>query len=279
MKRSIALAVALAFLATGIPAFAGTTGGLSGTVTETGSAVPIAGAKITANSPSQLAVAISDAAGHFAFVSLAPDEYTVSVEKTGYEPASFPGVTVFADAQQTLSLAMHKSLTTIASVKSRASSDLVRAGTTSDLYSINAAQQDRVSALGGGGALNSAYSAIASVPGAYVPSNQSGYLQAVHVRGGDSYEVGYEFDGIPVNRAFDNYPSGSLSSLGQLELQVYTGATPSNAEAQGLAGFVNQVIKTGTFPGYATVNAGVGAPASSIRSSRRERSPVTRPRT
>ena len=65
------------------------------------------------------------------------------------------------------------------------------------------------------------------------------------MRGGDSYEVGYEFDGIPVNRAFDNYPSGSLSSLGQLELQVYTGATPSNAEAQGLAGFVNQVIKTG----------------------------------
>jgi Carboxypeptidase regulatory-like domain/TonB dependent receptor len=262
MRRSIALAVALAFLATGIPAIAGTTGGMSGTVTETGSMVPIAGAKVTANSPSQLAIAISDASGHFAFVSLAPDEYTVSVEKTGYESATYPGVTVFADAQQTLSLAMHKSLTTIASVKSRASSDLVRAGTTADLYSVNAAQQERVSALGGGGALNSAYSAIASVPGAYVPSNQSGYLQAVHVRGGDSYEVGYEFDGIPVNRAFDNYPSGSLSSLGQLELQVYTGATPSNAEAQGLAGFVNQVIKTGTFPGYATANAGVGAPAS-----------------
>ena len=109
--------------------------------------------------------------------------------------------------------------------------------------------------LGGGGALNSAYSAIASVPGAYVPANQNGYLQAVHVRGGDASEVGYEFDGIPVNRAFDNYPSSSLSSLGQLELQVYTGATPANAEAQGLAGFINQVIKTGTFPGYATANA------------------------
>ena len=80
------------------------------------------------------------------------------------------------------------------------------------------------------------------------------------MRGGDSYEVGYEFDGIPVNRAFDNYPSGSLSSLGQLELQVYTGATPSNAEAQGLAGFINQVIKTGTFPGYANINPTVGTP-------------------
>jgi hypothetical protein len=262
MQRSLALVIALAFLALGVPAVAGTTGGLSGTVVESGSTAPIAGAKVTATSPSQLAVSVTDAGGHFNFVSLAPDEYTVSVEKTGYESASYPGVSVFADAQQTLQLPLHKSLTTIAKVTSRSSSDLVRAGTTADLYSINASQQDRVSALGGGGALNSAYSAIASVPGAYVPSNQSGYLQAVHVRGGDSYEVGYEFDGIPVNRAFDNYPSGSLSSLGQLELQVYTGATPSNAEAQGLAGFVNQVIKTGTFPGYATLTAGVGAPAS-----------------
>jgi len=262
LKRSLALAVALAFLATGVPALAGTTGGLSGTVTETGGTVPIAGVRITATSPSQLANAVTDASGHFAFVSLAPDEYTLSLDKTGYEPVSYPGVTVFADSQQTLSFSMHKTLTTIANVSSRSSGNLVRPGTTADLYSINSAQQDRVSALGGGGALNSAYSAIASVPGAYVPSNQSGYLQAVHVRGGDSYEVGYEFDGIPVNRAFDNYPSGSLSSLGQLELQVYTGATPSNAEAQGLAGFVNQVIKTGTFPGYASVNVGVGAPAS-----------------
>ena len=155
---------------------------------------------------------------------------------------------------------MHKALKTIAQVSSRSASSLVRPGTTADIYSINAAQQARLSVLGGGSDLNSAYSAVASVPGAYVPSNQSGYLQAVHVRGGDSYEVGYEFDGIPVNRAFDNYPSGSISSLGQLELQVYTGATPAGAEAQGLAGFINQVIKTGTYPGYAEANLAAGSP-------------------
>ena len=187
-------------------------------------------------------------------MSLAPDEYTIALEKSGYDALSYAGVAVLADAQQTLTLTMRLALRTIASVTSRSAASLVRPGTTADIYSINAAQQARTAVLGGGGALNSAYSAIASVPGAYVPANQNGYLQAVHVRGGDAYEVGYEFDGIPVNRAFDNYPSGSLSSLGQLELQVYTGATPANAEAQGLAGFVNQVIKTGTFPAYATAN-------------------------
>jgi Carboxypeptidase regulatory-like domain/TonB dependent receptor len=239
---------------------AGTTGGISGIVTELGTSTPIAGVSVTVTSPSQSATAVTDARGHFAFVSLAPDEYTVSLQKNGYAPNSYAGIAVFADAQQTLALNLRVALRTIANVTSTSGSSLVRSGTTADIYSINAAQQARTAVLGGGGALNSAYSAIASVPGAYVPANQNGYLQAVHVRGGDASEVGYEFDGIPVNRAFDNYPSGSLSSLGALELQVYTGATPSNAEAQGLAGFVNQVIKTGTFPGYATLNASAGTP-------------------
>lgn len=258
IARLLAAAFALALFAFCVPAVAGTTGGLSGTVADAGG-TPLAGVRVSVVSPSQTASTTTDAGGHFAFVSLQPDDYSVSLDKQGYEPVALAGVAVFADAQQRLTFQMKRALATIAHVSAQSASGLVRAGTTADLYSINAAQQERTSALGGGGNLNTAYSAIASVPGAYVPANQSGYLQAVHVRGGDSYEVGYEMDGIPVNRAFDNYPSGSLSSLGQGELQVYTGATPANAEAQGLAGFINQVIKTGTFPGYASMDAGVGS--------------------
>ncbi|MBV8117135.1 MAG: TonB-dependent receptor, partial [Candidatus Eremiobacteraeota bacterium] len=253
-------ALVLCPLAFAVRASAGTTGGLSGTVTEAGTSAPIAGVRVTVTSPSQTVSAFTDAGGRFHFVSLAPDEYVATLEKSGYEPISYPGIAILADAQQTFSFSMRKSLKTIAQVASRAASNLVRPGTTADVYSINAAQQQRLSVLGGGGNLNSAYSAISSVPGAYVPSSQAGYNQAVHVRGGDAYEVGYEFDGIPVNRAFDNFPSGSLSSLGQLELQVYTGATPAGAEAQGLAGFINQVIKTGTFPGYAETDLAAGSP-------------------
>jgi hypothetical protein len=258
LQRMTLLAIALAILPKAT--FAGTTGGLSGTVVDAETHAPIGGVKVTAISPSQTVAGFTDSSGHFAFVSLAPDEYTVTLEKTGYDSLSYAGASVFADAQQTLSFSMRKTLKTIANVTSRSASSLVRPGTTADLYSVNAEQQQRLNVLGGGSDLNSAYSAIASVPGAYVPANQAGYLQAVHVRGGDSDEVGYEFDGIPINRAFDNYPSGSISSLGQLELQVYTGATPAGAEAQGLAGFINQVIKTGTFPGYATALVAAGSP-------------------
>ena len=82
----------------------------------------------------------------------------------------------------------------------------------------------------------------------------------MHIRGGDYDQVGYEFDGVPVNRSFDNYPSSSASSLGNAEVQVYTGATPANAEGAGLAGYINQVIRTGTYPGFANGQLGIGTP-------------------
>jgi hypothetical protein len=257
--RAFAAFLCAALVSNGM-AFAGTTGSLTGTVVDSASGAPIAGVRVTAVSPTQEASATTDAGGHYAFLSLAPDEYTLSAERDGYDKGQISGVAVFADATQVVTISLHKTLRTIASVISRSSAALVRPGTTADVYSINAAQQARTSVLGGGGNLNSAYSAIASVPGAYVPTNQNGYNEAVHVRGGDSSEVGYEFDGIPINRGFDNYVGGGESSLGQLELQVYTGATPADAEAQGLAGFINQVIKTGTYPGYGAATLSLGTP-------------------
>ncbi|MDQ6930460.1 MAG: TonB-dependent receptor [Candidatus Eremiobacteraeota bacterium] len=240
---------------------AGTTGRLDGTVTQAAGGAPVANAKVTTTSPSQTTITQTDGAGHFVFISLAPDTYSVVVEKEGYLPSSQGGVSVFADATQSVTISMETSLKTIGTVTARAAGNLVKSGTTADVYSINAATQDKISALGGGGGLNNAYSAIASVPGAFVPLNQQGYFQTVHIRGGDYDQAGYELDGVPVNRSFDNYPSGGASSLGQQELQVYTGASPATSEGQGLAGYINQVIKTGTYPGFSSISAGIGAPA------------------
>ncbi len=259
-RAALAVVLLVSMLCQGTWALAGTTGGLSGTVTDAQSNAPISGAKVTVSSPSQTATSTTDSAGHFAFLSLAPDTYTVAVEHAGYEPISVPGNPVFADTVQRVGVRMATQLKTIATVRTQGAGSLVRSGTTADVYAINSATQEKVSGVGGGGGLNSAYSAIATVPGAYVAGNQSGYFQTVHIRGGDFDQVGYEFDGVPINRSFDNYPSGAASSLGQQEVQVYTGAAPSNSESQGLAGFINQVIKTGTSPGFADGQLGIGTP-------------------
>ncbi|HLY03259.1 MAG TPA: TonB-dependent receptor [Candidatus Cybelea sp.] len=248
------------FICQGTWALAGVTGGLTGVVVDSDSGAPIAGAIVTATSPSQVATVTTDASGHFGFLTLAPDTYTITAQKSDYDSHSLPGQVVFADTVQTVSVRLTKLLKTIARVTSAAAGSLVKSGTTADIYSINAATQRATSALGGGGNLNSAYSAISTVPGAYVVPNQSGYYDTVHIRGGDFDQVGYEFDGVPVNRSFDNYPSGAASSLGNAEVQVYTGANPANSEGQGLAGYINQVIRTGTFPGFADGQLGIGTP-------------------
>jgi hypothetical protein len=268
LRRSLSSLIAcmtlVAMLCQGTWVLAGTTGTISGTIIDTATNKPLAGAKISATSPSQNASVTSDAQGHYTFLSLVPDTYVLSVEFSGYDSSVVSGVTVQADQTRVVPLNLTKSLTTIATVHTRSASALVKPGTTADVYSISATQQDKLAAVGGGGNLNSAWSAIATVPGVFVLPGQSGYIGAsptISIRGGDYTQIGYEIDGVPVNRAFDNYPSGPASSLGQGELQVYTGGSPANAEANGISGFINQVIRTGSYPGFSNADLGIGGPA------------------
>lgn len=258
-RTSVALLLLVAFLFQGTWALAGTTGSLGGNVTDE-SGKPIANVKVTASSPSQTTSTQTDGAGHFILLTLAPDTYTLSAEKTGYTSTSITGATVFADQVQNVAISMHGALKTIANVTSRSSGSLVKSGTTSDVYSVNAATQAAVASLGGGGNLNSAYSGIYSVPGVTSSIGNYGFGQVFYIRGSNYNQVGYEFDGVPVNRAFDNYNGTSLSSLGQQELQVYTGAAPAGSSTATVGGYINQVIKTGTYPGFGTANVGIGSP-------------------
>src|ERR1700676_1840742 len=259
----VAALTLIALVSQGTWVLAGTTGGMNGGVVDENGA-PIQNALVSVASPSQVAHTSSDTSGKFNFLALIPDTYTLSVEKQGNESVSQTGVTVIADQNNTVNVATRRVLRTIGRVTSRAPSSLIKPGTVTDVYSLSSTQQDKIAAIGGGGNLNSAWSAIASVPGVFVLPNQAGYIGAgpsLSIRGGDYDQIGYESDGVPVNRAFDNYPSGPASSLGQQELQVYTGVPPANAEANGLSGFINQVIRTGTYPGFANIDIALGGPA------------------
>jgi protocatechuate 3,4-dioxygenase beta subunit len=102
-RVAVAITISAAFLFQEIWALAGTTGGVVGTVTDE-SGKPVAGAKVTATAPSGTISATTDSAGHFAFLSLAPDTYTMQVEKQGFANQSVTGVVVFADNTQTLAI-------------------------------------------------------------------------------------------------------------------------------------------------------------------------------
>jgi hypothetical protein len=260
LRRSLAAVAFAAFFSGGAIVVAGTTGAIAGVVLSH-AGVPLADAKVYAASPSQSATVATDNSGRFSLLSLVPDTYTITISKAGYETSVTTGISVFADQSQSIHVSLGPALKTIATVTTRSAMDVVKPGTTSDVYSVNATVTKAVQGVGGGGNLNNAYSAIATVPGAFVPPNQQGWNQTVYIRGGNFDQVGYEFDGVPVNRSFDNYPGGTAGTLGQQELQVYAGGGTAGESASGLSGFINQVIKTGTFPGYAGANVGLGAPA------------------
>ncbi len=262
-RALVAVLTLAGLLCQGTMVLAGTTGQLSGVAVDSATNAPLSGAKVTAASPSQVATAVTDAGGHFSFLTLIPDTYTVSIEYPGYQETSISGINIIADNSRTLSFPVAKQLKLIGGATTRAAGSLVKPGTTSDVYSIDATAQAKASVAGGGGTQNSAFSALSTVPGVFVAPGQAGYIGAgpsLSIRGGDYDQIGYEIDGVPVNRAFDNYPSGPASSLGQQELQVYTGGGPASSEAQGLSGFINQVIRTGTYPGFLTGDLAIGGP-------------------
>ena len=261
--RWLKIIPALVLIAAMLPnaARAGTTGGIVGRVYDPATQAPIAGAVVTASSPSQAASATTDASGAYRFLTLAPDTYTLVVSKDGYDSVTQPGLSVFADQVQTFNVPANKTIRTIAHVTSRSAANLIKPGTTADVYSINSAGQKAAGSLIGPGGLSNAYGAIQSAPGVAIDQGEAGWFQMVHIRGGDIDQVGYEMDGIPVNRVYDNAPQTMLASLGSQEVEVYTGGALASADAQGISGYVNQVVKTGTFPGYAEGNLSVGTPA------------------
>jgi hypothetical protein len=196
----IALLAVMVLLCQGTWVLAGTTGSLNGVVSSR-DGTPLAGVKVTASSPSESVSTVTGATGNFSFVSLSPDTYEVTASKDGYDTASQPGVSVFADNNQVVKLQMQATTRTLGHITTTAASALVKAGTTSDVYSVNAATQARVGSLGGGGSLDAAYGAIATTPGVVVIPGQTGWFQTIHMRGGDNDQVGYEFDGVPVLRS------------------------------------------------------------------------------
>ncbi len=256
------LCMVWALLCAGLPsvAFGGTTGVISGRVIDASTRSGIADVLVTASSPSQVERTTTTADGSFTFAALAPDTYAVSTHKAGYADESFAGITVFADNVVSLNITTQEALKTIARVHTRPASDLVKPGTVSDVYSVNASSLQTERNIGGAGDLNQAYAALSAEPGVETGGGQ-GWLQGVYIRGSSFEQTGFEYDGVPINRYTENYQAGTESTLGTQELQVYTGGGPAGSAATGLGGFVNQVIKTGTYPGYADAEFGLGGPA------------------
>jgi len=250
---AFALAIALLFVGlTGSIARAGTTGSITGTITDTTTKKPLANVRVHAASPSQSQSTATNAQGFFVLQNLLPDTYTVSAEISGYQVAVQEGLTVQQDINIPLNLALASALKTIGRVTANSGS-LLKPTQTTDVYNVTGAQLNAAS--GGDNLHKTLYEYVATAPG--VTSN--GFPGLPRIRGGAATDTGYEFDGIPVRERITGLFTSNLSNIGFQNVEVYTGGLTAQNAGNG-TGVINSVVKQGTSPSFGVISLGATFP-------------------
>jgi len=259
----IALLALLVLLVQGTWVLASTTGNIQGKVTDQ-NGNPVADARVSAQSPSQTAASSSGANGFYSILGLSPDTYTVTASKDGYDPSTVFGVTVQADYQATADVKMRQTIKTIGHVTTTAAASVVSRTITGDLYAVSSANMNKYQgAVGGAENLYSQNGVVGSLPGVVRLNLGSGGgyggQGTLSLRGGSFDQVGFELDGIPLNRGFDAYNGTAGMTNGIGNLQVYTGGAPAS-EGRAMSGFISTTIARGRYPGGGDITASVGSP-------------------
>jgi hypothetical protein len=260
LRRSATIVASLLFVCAAyalvsLPALAGTTGTITGTVTDGQTGMQLAGVKVNAVSPSGSYSTTTDAKGFFSLQSVSPDTYTISYELTGYEPVNVPGLNVQQDLIARADEVLRKALKTIGGSKARGQGSLFKPYTGTDVYNVSGQQLE--AATGDDDLHKTVYQYLETVPG--VTPIGGAYPAEPSIRGGYDVDNGYEFDGIPITERITGYFTTNLTDLGIGNVEVYTGGLGAANAGSGL-GVINTVVKTGTYPGFGLFSVGTTTP-------------------
>jgi hypothetical protein len=243
-------------------ALAGTTGSIQGKVTDA-NGNPLNAVRVTATSPSQSQGSTTGANGFYAILNLSPDTYSVTSVKDGYDTATVYGITVQADQTSRADVKLQQAIKTIGHITTTATASVVSRTVTGDLYAVNSrAISNLQGSQGGAETLYSQNAVIGSMPGVMRQVGSGGGYAgqgSISMRGGSFDQVGFELEGIPLNRGFDFYNSTSGLTNGLSSLEVYTGGAPADA-GRAMSGYVNEVINRGKYPGGGDITGIVGSP-------------------
>ncbi len=257
LRLKILAAFAFAVLGTlcSSTAFAGTTGTITGTVRDAESGAPVANVRVTATAPSGSRSTATNSTGFYSLQALIPDTYTVAFQASGYTAGSQAGVTVQQDLTSKIDMKITKTLKEIGRVTTRSAGNLVKPYEGTDVYNVSGEQLN--AAKGGDNLHRTIYEYLNTVPG--VSPIGGGFPAEPSIRGGYDVDNGYELDGIPITERMTGFFTTNLTDLGTSNVEVYTGGLGAQNAGNGV-GIINSVIKTGTYPAFGNIAAGVTSP-------------------
>jgi hypothetical protein len=255
-----------------------TTGTIIGSVrTIEGRAV--AGARVSARSPSDRYETTTDPAGRFIMVGVAADTYVVTAQAEGYK-ASADIVTVLPGEREQISFSLQQQLREIARVEAKGEAFSI--GSTSDTFTVtgDAARASAPNESSSGLAAytqGSVQGAIAQAPGVGFDS-----FANVIVRGGKVQDTVFDYDSVPIPQGLIAEPGGNIvgAQLGTTGVSATTlalgGYTDQSQNALG--GVVNEIPAMGTYPARATFEIvdGLGARYGEVKISEQWATPDLR---
>lgn len=221
----------------------GTTGKISGTISDEKTGEAVVGATVLINGTT--IGAATDVEGTFVISNVSPNVYTLSISAIGFRKQIIQNVQVNVDLTTRVDVKLSSEAVDLEAVVVTAEKPLVRRDLTSTQTNVDASQ---IKAL-----------PVESITG--ILTTQAGVIQdaggALHFRGGRSDEVAYTVNGLSVNNPFTNTNSLSIATNAIQELSVVQGTF--NAEyGNALSGVVEAGLKEGgeTYTGQLTFYAG-----------------------
>src|SRR5579864_5261010 len=108
-----------------------TTGTLSGTITDS-AGHPLSNVAVSAVAPSMTSRTLTGANGFYVLTGLAPDTYTLTFSREGYQSQEITGVTIVQGGSQKVSLSLSTEPKVLGRVSVRSAASLIQPKTTSE---------------------------------------------------------------------------------------------------------------------------------------------------
>ena len=212
---------------------AATTGKISGIVTAEATKQPIANAKITIVDTSTTAT--TNDSGYFVMTNIAPGDYDIRVEITGYRSKTITDSKVFAGLTTTINFALEISeVVELEGVTVTATKPLIKKDVTQTTRII---ERDEIASMP-----RDTVNGILQTQAGVAVFNKTGSL---HIRGGRSMETKYLIDGIPVNDPIFRGLGLQINTNALEQMEVITGGfNAEHGDAQ--SGIINLITKAGT---------------------------------
>ena len=211
--------------------FAGTTGKIAGSVTDSKTGEPLPFVNIIIGGTNLGAA--TDIDGNYVILNIPPGKYNVKAQYIGYQPVLVENVSVSIDLTTTVDFKLSESAVELEEVVVQGKADLLKKDVTSsqslvssdDIAILPVAEFNDVLQLQAG-----------------VSRDADGNF---HIRGGRTNEIAYWVNGVSITDGYDNSQGIQIDNYSVQEMQVISGTF--NAEyGNAMSGIVNTVTKEGS---------------------------------